>query len=225
MMRKEEEEEEEAELRGGPYLGEISALALLPASPSPLLLAGSGSELLLYDLRSGLLHASFPVFRGVRLHGIRVHADHHVCVFGEARLKLFLFRAHALDLQPLPQPPPFDRWVLDARFLPADRLLAVGLADNSLALLHLPSASLLARLRSPHRSLLYSMALHGHSLPSLRVAAGTVLNQIVLWRLQPQPDHPAALTLALLTAHQGSIFSLAWAHDASKLISASDDRR
>lgn len=224
MMR-----EAEAELRGGPYLGEVSALALLPASPSPLLLAGSGSELLLYDLRSGLLRASFPLFRGVRVHGVRVHADHHVCVFGEARLKLFLFRARAPapadHLQPLPQPPPFDHWVLDARFLPSDRLLAVGLADNSLALLHLPSASLLARLRSPHRSLLYSMALHGHSLPSLRVAAGTILNQIVLWRLQPQPHHPATLTLALLTAHHGSIFSLAWSHDATKLISASDDRR
>ncbi|KAL0459822.1 UNVERIFIED_CONTAM: hypothetical protein Slati_0609400 [Sesamum latifolium] len=58
------------------YLGEISALCFLrlPAHlcSLPLLLAGTGSQILVYDLVSGKIIRSFPVFEGIRVHGISV---------------------------------------------------------------------------------------------------------------------------------------------------------
>ncbi|KAJ4819986.1 WD repeat-containing protein 6 [Rhynchospora pubera] len=237
-----EREAEEWRMSGGPYVGEISALCLLPLpssdsdsdsdSNSILLAAGMGSEVLLYHLPSGHLLSSFPVFHGgVRVHGIVASSfsDKLLSVFGETSLKLFALTSssssshYCLDL--VHRFPLFDHWVLHACFLQDDHhplLLAVGLSDNSVALWDVPSHSLLARVYSPDRCLLYSMRLSGHSIPSLRVASGTILNQILVWKLDPQ--HFTPVKLARLDGHQGSIFALAWSHDASKLMSASDDR-
>ncbi|KAI8522673.1 hypothetical protein RHMOL_Rhmol13G0014600 [Rhododendron molle] len=60
-------EPNDCRLRSGPYLGEISGLCFLhlplPLSSLPYLLAGTGSQLLLYDLETGKLLKSFHVFQ------------------------------------------------------------------------------------------------------------------------------------------------------------------
>jgi hypothetical protein len=140
-------------LRPGSYLGDVSALSFLPSSPRPLLLAGTylplppiptpiliprsraltyahagtGSELLVYDVDAASLVASFKVFDGVRVHGIQPRncsrADGHaVAVFGERRAKLLRLRVDADDdggvrLELEQRLPGFDHWVLDACFL------------------------------------------------------------------------------------------------------------
>lgn len=94
--------------------------------------AGTGSELLLYEVGAARLVASFQVFHGVRVHGIEPRgggpscSDYSLAVFGERRVKLFSLGITVdaqdgqvgearLDLDQ--RLPGFDHWVLDARFL------------------------------------------------------------------------------------------------------------
>ncbi|KAJ0980531.1 hypothetical protein J5N97_008786 [Dioscorea zingiberensis] len=245
------------ELRAGPYLGEISALEFLPLpshlSAFPLLLAGTGSELLLYDVESGKLINSVHIFEGVRVHGIVVievsSPDFSVSVFGERRIKLFRIRVEtmsSIDVDLVIEIPRFDHWVLDLCFLKVEGWLAVGLSDNSIALWDVKKNSLVARVRSPERCLLYSMRLWGDDIDALHVASGTIYNEIIVWKLcqsqtslmnehsdpiasyvkdaeLPQQQY-SAVHLFRLTGHEGSIFRIAWSSDGSKLMSVSDDR-
>lgn len=76
-----EEEDEEASLGDcgvfkGPYLGDVSALCFLSTPSLPYLVAGTGPQILLYDLATGYLLLSQHVFDGVRVHGIHVRRDH-----------------------------------------------------------------------------------------------------------------------------------------------------
>jgi WD40 repeat protein len=252
-------------LRPGSYLGDVSALSFLPSSPRPLLLAGTGSELLVYDVDAARLVASFQVFDGVRVHGIQPRCpdgpspgDVTVLVFGERRVKIFRIRADFEDgeacgvrLELEQRLPGFDHWVLDACFLEADGLLAIGLSDNSVALWDLSQRVLHARVKSPEKCLLYSMRMWGNSLESLLVASGTILNEILIWKIVPRALEKSLLCsyksntlgvedyenmhisdkqyitihLGRLKEHEGSIFRIAWSSDGSKFMSVSDDRR
>ncbi|KAJ3681314.1 hypothetical protein LUZ60_015803 [Juncus effusus] len=233
-------------LAGGPYVGEISALSLLPFSPSPLLLAGTGSELSLYDIKTGNLNASFQVFDGIRVHGIthlqklqlfpqnkeHVNATSYfsLAVFGERRVKLFVLSIYrddgnnefCLDSEQIL--PAFDHWVLDVCFWKREKQIAIGLSDNSVALWDVTSHSLICRVKSEERCLLYSMRLCGDSIANFRVASGTIYNQIIIWKLLVCEGELMAVNLGRLVGHEGSIFRLAWNNDGSKLMSASDDR-
>ncbi|VAI26087.1 unnamed protein product [Triticum turgidum subsp. durum] len=185
-------------LRLGSYLGDVSALSFLPSSPRPLLLAGTGSELLVYDLDAARLVASFRVFDGVRVHGIQPRAPPPadgltLAVFGERRVKLLSLRVDAEDggavavrLELEQRLPGFDHWVLDACFLEVDGLLAIGLGDNSVALWDLTDRVFVTRVNSPEKCLLYSMRMWGDSVQSLLVASGTILNEILIWKLVPE---------------------------------------
>lgn len=111
-------------LHRGPYLGDISALCFLhlPNHPLPLLLAGLGSEILLYDLEFGKIMKSFSVFDGIRVHGIASSSEFVIVVFGEKRVKMFRFSFKNDDFES-PQLtlihllPKFGHWVLDVCFL------------------------------------------------------------------------------------------------------------
>ncbi|XP_038683982.1 uncharacterized protein LOC119984211 isoform X3 [Tripterygium wilfordii] len=131
-------------LQSGQYLGEVSALCFLrlPShiSSFPFLFAGSGSQLLLYDLAAGTLIQSFCVFQGIRVHGISstsfvsTNSSHssrlvfRIAVFGEKRVKLFNLDV-GMALEPQSQSrvcvslvllhslPKFSHWVLDVSFL------------------------------------------------------------------------------------------------------------
>uniref|UniRef100_A0A0E0K7R7 Uncharacterized protein n=1 Tax=Oryza punctata TaxID=4537 RepID=A0A0E0K7R7_ORYPU len=248
----------------GSYLGDVSALSFLPSSPRPLLLAGTGSELLVYDVDAARLVASFQVFDGVRVHGIQPRCpdgsspgDVTGVVFGERRVKIFRIRVDAEDgeacsvrLELEQRLPGFDHWVLDACFLEADGLLAIGLSDNSVALWDLSQRVLHARVKSPEKCLLYSMRMWGNSLESLLLASGTILNEILIWKIVPQALEKPLLCsyksdtlgvedyenmhfsdkqyitihLGRLKEHEGSIFRIAWSSDGSKFMSVSDDR-
>jgi hypothetical protein len=134
----------------GPYLGDVSALCLLPSFSSSsrlpkLLLAGTGPQVLLYELETGSLLLSVHVFDGVRVHGIRAFPystprgpeeeavnptlQATLAVHGEGRVKLFELLHHGCCHGSLPPPrgkwelklvhalPRFFHWVLDVRFL------------------------------------------------------------------------------------------------------------
>ncbi|CAN6285992.1 unnamed protein product [Urochloa humidicola] len=251
-------------LRPGSYLGDVSALSFLPSSIRPLLLAGTGSELLVYEVGAARHVAAFQVFDGVRVHGIEPRggstscSSHSLAVFGERRVKLFSlgFRVGEdgsevgeVRLELEQRLPGFDHWVLDARFLEVDGLLAIGLGDNSVALWDLSKRLLVTRVKSAEKCLLYSMRMWGNSVRQLLVASGTILNEILIWKLAPQILESSlcsydgdtsdvnscenvnlgnkqymALQLGRLKEHEGSIFRIAWSSDGSKFMSVSDDR-
>jgi len=109
---------------------------------------------------------------------------------------------------------------------------------------------LVTRVKSPEKCLLYSMRMWGDSVREFLVASGTILNEILIWKLAPQvlgssmvcsnegntsdvnspkimnPDDSQhmAVHLGRLKEHEGSIFRIAWSSDGSKFMSVSDDR-
>lgn len=132
-------------------------------------------------------------------------------------------------------------------FLKADDVVAVGLSDNSVALWDSVRSSVIQRVRSPEKTLLYSMRMWGDSIEALQVASGTIYNEILIWKISPQtmcssskehstpsnstqghiPDHGlqfVAIHLSKLTGHEGSIFRISWSSDGTEVVSVSDDR-
>ncbi|KAK7259153.1 hypothetical protein RIF29_24752 [Crotalaria pallida] len=109
----------------GPYLGDISALCFLhlpsPNHSLPFLLAGLGSEIMVYDLDVGKVMRSFAVFQGIRVHGIASSfvEPSLIVVFGETRVKLFSFSFDdsVPQLTLVHLLPKFGHWVLDVCFL------------------------------------------------------------------------------------------------------------
>ncbi|XP_059311756.1 LOW QUALITY PROTEIN: uncharacterized protein LOC132063295 [Lycium ferocissimum] len=140
-------EQSRCRLQRGQYLGEISALCFLHLPPHfsqlPFLLAGTGSQILVYDLTIGKLIRSFDVFDGIRVHGVSLQAfnkhlsDSHVtfkiALYGERRVKLFSLQIQKVSNSQTEQQacfhltlslvlllPKFSHWVLDVSFLKWD---------------------------------------------------------------------------------------------------------
>ncbi|XP_061366242.1 uncharacterized protein LOC133309475 [Gastrolobium bilobum] len=254
----------------GPYLGDISALCFLhlPNHSLPFLLAGLGSEILLYNLELVKIVRSFSVFEGIRVHGITSSFPQEaassvtvICVFGETRVKLFTFSFDNVSGSPeltlIHLLPKFGHWVLDVCFLEGclphsnmeSRFLAVGCSDNSVHIWDIANSTTVLKVQSPVRCLLYSMRLWGHNLEVLRIASGTIYNEIIVWKVAPQHDKSSrcqedhdhrsisssnccqlkdklygAVHVCKLIGHEGSIFRIAWSSCGSKLVSVSDDR-
>ncbi|XWS76708.1 hypothetical protein CRYUN_Cryun01aG0201000 [Craigia yunnanensis] len=259
-------------IRSSQYLGEISALCFLhlPShlSSLPYLLAGSGSQVLLYDIESANMIKSFQVFEGIRVHGIICGLPdnaltYKVVVCGEKRVKLLnlsfeLVSKSSPQIQPeffvdlslIHSLPRFSHWVLDVLFL-KDHCLAIGCSDNSVRLWDMLKSSLVLQVQSPDRCLLYSMRLWGDTLEALRIASGTIYNEIIVWKVICQHDSPSftspvkdcmnlsnsnpdfvkchdqeykAVHICKLVGHEGSIFRIVWSSCGAKLVSVSDDR-
>ncbi|KAJ0052686.1 hypothetical protein Pint_00789 [Pistacia integerrima] len=260
------------------YLGEISALCFLhlPShlSSLPYLLAGSGSQVLLYDLEAGQLVRSFQVFEGIRVHGITCNfvncaegsssttVAFRVALFGEKKVKLFNFNFEfkfqnqsyiIVDLSLAQALPRLSHWVLDVSFLKGPEgghCLAIGCSDNSVRVWHISNSSVILEVHSPEICLLYSMRLCGDTLDTLRIASGTIYNEIIVWKVESlyvaslltslEEDRSnvsslskyvklhhqqyKAVNIFRLIGHEGSIFRIEWSSDGSKLVSVSDDR-
>ncbi|KAL1553047.1 hypothetical protein AAHA92_13772 [Salvia divinorum] len=267
------------QLHRGQYLGEISALCFLhlPANLSslPLLLAGTGSQILVYDLTIGAPLKSFEVFEGIRVHGISLENCHkqlagsavsfRVCVYGERRVKLFTLRVEwggkhgpflHLELTLVHSLPKFRHWVMDVCYLKDGatasedpRYLAIGCSDNYVYFWDISRYNMYSEVKCAERCLLYSMKMFGDDTDSLRIASGTIFNEVVVWKVicqngakhpgshaedhlqlngdvgfsYPVPNYRDAL-ISRLVGHEGSIFRIAWFSNGTKLISVSDDR-
>ncbi|GJS10470.1 WD repeat-containing protein 6 isoform X1 [Tanacetum coccineum] len=187
-------------MNSGQYIGEISALCFLHqsklATSPPLLLAGTGSELLFYDLTTSQMIASFQVFNGIRVHGITLLTSSNssptytVAVFGERKLKLFSFDIELplVKLVSVESLPSFGHWILDVCFVKdcaseASRFLAVGCTDNSVYFWDTVESRISCEVRSPDKCLLYTMRMWGDKIDSLHVACGTIFNEIIVWKV------------------------------------------
>ncbi|GAB2282116.1 hypothetical protein Dimus_016674 [Dionaea muscipula] len=196
-------------------------------------------------------------------------ASFKITVFGERRVKLFTLHFEVVEvsqdvldirtslilLQILPK---FGDWVFDVCFLEdyknssqdIHHHLAVGCSNNSVHIWDVLKSAIILEVRCSERCLLYSMRLWGQRLEALRVASGTIFNEVVVWKVAHQPHvHTAvsmiddsdnlgspdtsdqydchqceAAVICRLSGHQGSILSISWSTDGSRLISVSDDR-
>ncbi|KAM7526949.1 hypothetical protein LguiB_030359 [Lonicera macranthoides] len=211
MMR----ESERGRMKSGEYLGEISALCFLHPPPPflPFLLAGTGSQIILYNLVTGKMISSFQVFQGIRVHGISStiidfdstqppssSSSFKVAVFGERRVKLFSLHidSHSnnqlqvcVDLIPFHSLPKFSHWVLDVRFL-KDRVtsshdgnhcLVIGCSDNTVYFWDILHSIINFEVSCPDRCLLYSMRMWGDQVEALHIASGTIYNEIIVWKV------------------------------------------
>lgn len=192
-------------------------------------LAGVGGEVRVHGAVSGALASIAQVLRGVRIYGIRAGRPHSVA--GEDALHApialhggRLVRTGALDCSSgvLALRPGLclrsSEWVMDVALVsgapradgcPAE--LAVGLSDNSVELWDVTAREpvLKRRIECTERRLLYCMAFHRpvvSALEELRVASGTVWDEIVLWA----PHIGAQAPRARLKGHGGSIMRVAW---------------
>ncbi|KAK9147122.1 hypothetical protein Sjap_007025 [Stephania japonica] len=193
----------------------ISEGALNHLSPLPLLLAGTGSQILLYNVEAGKQLRSFNVFDGIRIHGITCVSNccdslmpkFEVAVFGEKKVKLFELNlrvevgcddaqlricAELILVRSLPR---FSHWVLDVCFLKEYYLcsgnesishVVIGLGDNSICVWNISTSSMAVEVICPERTLLYAMRLWGENLNDLCVASGTIYNEVIVWKLVPQ---------------------------------------
>ncbi|XP_010270950.1 PREDICTED: uncharacterized protein LOC104607119 isoform X2 [Nelumbo nucifera] len=203
------------------YLGEISALCFLHLPPQlcslPFILAGTGSQILLYSMEAGKLLNSFNVFEGIRVHGIScsIHDStedgpssrlaFNIAVFGEKRIKLFNLFIQIASVEQCQSElilihvmPKFSHWILDICFLKdsmlsqhgGDSHLAIGLGDNSICIWDIANSNVVLEVKCPERCLLYSMRLWGSKLDALHVACGTIYNEIIVWKVVPQNNVP-----------------------------------
>lgn len=141
-------------------------------------------------------------------------------------------------------------WVHDVIPLPHDTLqlehptVAVGLADNSVEQWIMPTRvsdkvgvtiepQCIRRIECAMRSVLYSLALYGPSIEMLKVASGTIFNQIQLWSPNDAPAFGVHIEnnaggrpkpWAVLSGHEGSILRVRWGSDGGNVFSTSDDR-
>ncbi|XP_073147643.1 uncharacterized protein [Henckelia pumila] len=208
-----ESEQSHWQLRRGHYLGEISALCLLnlPShiSSSPFLLAGTGSQILVYDLVDREVTKSFEVFQGIRVHGISLDRGYEqlagcnisfrIAIFGEKRVKICTLQIGSdnprqpflnMHLDFVHSLPKFRHWVLDVCFLKDSATsstetcyLAVGCSDNSLHLWDILRVNMLSEVECSERCLLYSMRMMGNEIESLLIASGTIFNEIIVWKV------------------------------------------
>lgn len=96
------------------------ALIAVPTKHNAL--AGTGPQVLVYDLVRGDLLLSQQVFDGVRVHGIHVRRESKnplttIAVHGEGRVKVLELQSNDRKLSVLQSLPRFFQWILDVRFL------------------------------------------------------------------------------------------------------------
>jgi hypothetical protein len=186
-----------------------------------------------------------------------------ILVWGERRVAVATLRAgagvapDARELRVTRALPPLGHWVHDARPMRpdahalAETTVAVGLADNAVEQWSLGGAdafsaassppALLRRVECSHRSMLYSLALRGSRMADLRVAGGTIFNEVQLWApgaadaaVSRKTEGASEATssdgvrrpppFAILRGHEGSIMRVSWSRDGTRVFSTSDDR-
>ncbi|KAK6115343.1 hypothetical protein DH2020_007612 [Rehmannia glutinosa] len=168
-------------------------------------LSFSSLLILVYDLESGNIIRSFQVFEGIRVHEISLENFHkrlpgsshsfRVAVYGERRVKLFSLQIESDSQQKKPfldvkltlihSLPKFGYWVLDVCFLKDGTTssedacyLAIGCSDNSVYFLDILGYNMFSEVKSAEKCLLYSMRMLGNEIESLRIASGTIFNEV-----------------------------------------------
>ncbi|XP_069499417.1 tRNA (34-2'-O)-methyltransferase regulator WDR6 isoform X2 [Ambystoma mexicanum] len=206
------------------------------------LLAGEGSVVTVYSLtheqKSARRH-SRTVLGNHRIHGIKpcgllpTGADGIlVAVFGGKGLIVLGLRTDEDDDVWLSEVSGFweaHDWIWDLQWLKAGMepasLLALALGHNSVALYDYTTRQTLQEVHCAEKCILYSAHFVGSAWKELLLVAGTVFNQLVIWRMSdPLGGDGTIRPQKRIDGHQGVIFSIDYLESKGLLASASDDR-
>jgi len=120
-------------------------------------------------------------------------------------------------------------WILDARMIDSDTISLVT-AHNVFHWFSLKTNSFTYRFNCEEQSLLYAAQIYLAPDSSFTIAAGTVFNEIQIWKLDVNSftnnfKTPFKVPIKQrLNGHEGCIFSLRFNRDGTLLASCSDDR-
>lgn len=197
------------------YVGDILAVALLPDGS---VLAGAGGRVGWYG-GDGALRCSTVALSRARVHGLSLHAtaerNHQVVVRGGRAVSVLL--ASDSRLSCVWSLPPFVRWVHAATLSLNTTSVVVALSDNSVEVWSRGGRTW--RSASSVRCLLYSAALL-LSPAGILVAAGSISNEVLLWRASPGQEEE----VATLSGHDGSVHCVCFSSCGKLVASAGDDR-
>uniref|UniRef100_A0A8C3SNF3 tRNA (34-2'-O)-methyltransferase regulator WDR6 n=1 Tax=Chelydra serpentina TaxID=8475 RepID=A0A8C3SNF3_CHESE len=221
-------------------------MRMVPVGPglprwAGLHLPGEGPNVVVYglDADGGVAGSHWQrVLRNHRIHGIKERRSpspeaepRTLAVFGGKGLIVLELcaRGKEVSLTELCQLCELHDWIWDLQWLAGSTgtLTHVGLAlgHNSVALYDYASHRTLREVHCEEKCILYSAYLVGDSWDELVVVAGTVFNQLVVWRVADGSDEEARIKpQRRVSGHDGVIFSICYLKSKGILASASGDR-
>ncbi|XP_038596692.1 LOW QUALITY PROTEIN: WD repeat-containing protein 6 [Tachyglossus aculeatus] len=228
-------------------LGLESVLLLAPVTAlecvGGYLLAGEGPNLTVYSLKSeealGAVQCVQNVLRHHRVHGLKERgapgsgrpSGTTLAVFGGKGLRVLKLNdgQDRASLTPLSRLCELHDWIWDVRWLRdavgRSACLALALAHNSVLLYDAVTQEALQEVHCEEKCILYSAHLVGSDWQELALVAGTVFNQLVVWRVADPAGEGARIQPRWrIGGHSGVIFSICYSEKKGILASASDDR-
>ena len=156
--------------------------------------------------------------KAVSIHAIiaRKHnAQTFLSVCGQRELQIIRFTGHQIMEQIYQCPIKFDDWLMSSVLI--DGYVCAVTIHNKLIILELSTGTVVRSCEPVATHIVYSAAIHGSSIESLKIASGSVFNKILIWK-------PNSLKPVELIGHQGVIFSVRFNETGTNLVSVSDDR-
>ena len=184
-----------------------------------VILAGEGNLLRAYDVTTHEVLASLPAFDNQSIHGILVKPDQQqVLVWGGNFIRSF--RSEAVNFLAGSVRRATD-WILDAALSPDNELVAIIMAHNALAGVHLTELSddgpqsghnAIQSVVPGSNCILYSAHVTWLSASHCLIASGTAFGDIIVWSAaistQDGTFHAQAQTHYTFSAHEGSVFGV-----------------
>ncbi|KAJ2026717.1 WD repeat-containing protein 6 [Coemansia sp. S85] len=206
----------------------VTAVAFLSES---VILSANGGLLRIHSTQSEKCVDEATVFEHARIYGIlplrrgEEGPTSRVLVFGSKSWTIVSIQLDSERARVLPVGRIFTvvDWIKAAHWVCADSagarwLVALAMAHNQVQVCDAETGRVVLKAECEERSILYAAALAGDTLDDLCVAAGTVFNQVLVWRVAK------GLVERRLVGHEGVIFGVNFSSDQSTLASVSDDR-
>ncbi|CDS06389.1 hypothetical protein LRAMOSA08917 [Lichtheimia ramosa] len=119
----------------------------------------------------------------------------------------------------------FADWIMDAIKLETGEL-ALAFAHNQVQVYNMDNEKpvLVHHVQCQVKCILYSARFHGTTRENLVLGAGTVFNEVHVWKVFEMDDNQDGVVVHRLVGHEGVIFGVRFSDDGSMLASVSDDR-
>ena len=189
----------------------ITAVAFVS---SDTILVAQGSQLSL--LQDGTTKSKSVLSEGSIIHGVS-HFQNKYVVFGQKEFQVLELSQSNIFTPLFANPISLSDWIIACHCV--HDFIYILTIHNTCVNFHISSGVVTESISAPIKSIVYSGHLYGHNYNSLLVAAGTVTNQILLWRPNDLTSKPE-----LLIGHEGVVFSVRFNQTGTKLVSVSDDR-
>ncbi|KAL7751507.1 WD repeat-containing protein 6 [Sorochytrium milnesiophthora] len=210
--------------------GPIAALCFIRDG---ILLAAHGPQLVAYNIRTAQPVCTVTAFEQPNIHLICYDAaSGHLALLGAKKIALYKLAVSGddstVEIRPLRTISLRD-WVKAVHFVRQNgsgepQLLAVT-AHNWVEQHALQDGDQVLTVQCEEKCILYAAKCYGQDVGTVRIAVGTVFNEILLWDMaSPRTPSGEARVLRRLRGHEGVIFSLEFSPNGEYLASVSDDR-